>query len=123
MKGEKLMASAEKQLGHNPDGITAKGRMEDESIGAQKTTTYTLSITNDSVSNVKEVKVEAARIAGARVVVHPPHLNILVLEPGETENCVFLVHNPTNAVVTDYTLRNRISYAGRAHDFANFTRP
>jgi hypothetical protein len=123
MKGEQPMSSAEKQLGNDPEGMSAKGWMEDESIGAQQTTTYTLSITNNSVSERTNVKVEVARIAGAGVVVHPPHLTIPVLEPGETENRVFLVHNPTNTVVTNYTLRNRISYAGQVHDFANFTRP
>lgn len=125
MKGEKLMASSEKQLGYGPGRIRATGRMEDDSIGAQQTTTYTLSLTNDSIIDVKNIKVEVARIAGAGVVVHPPRLTILVLEPGETENRVFLVHNPTNDVVTDYTLRNRISHAEaeQVHDLDDFTRP
>jgi len=117
------MASAEKQLGY-VWGISATGRMEDESIGAQQTTTYTLSIANNgSDSDLTNVKVEVARIEGAGVVVHPPRLTIPVLERGETEHRVFLVHNPTNDVVTNYTLRNRISYAEEVHDFANFTRP
>ncbi len=123
MKGEKLMPSAQKHLGHCPGGISAKGWMEDESIGAQETTTYTLSNTNDSISPVENVVVDVKRIEGDRVVVHPPHLTILVLDPGETENRVFLVHNTTDEVATNYTLRNQISYAEQVYDLDNFTRP
>lgn len=120
------MASPEKHLG-NVGGISAKGRMEDETIGAQQTTTYTLSITNNNsfdgdLTNVK-VEVEKIEPKGKALAVHPPHVFIPVLERGETEHRVFLVHNTTNDVMTTYILRNRISYAGEVHDFANFTRP
>jgi uncharacterized repeat protein (TIGR01451 family) len=126
MKGEKLMASAEKYLGEDLVGISAKCRIEDEIIGAQETTTYTLSITNNSKANATNVKIDVTKAAGTEVVLHPPHLKILVLRPGETKNRVFLVHNPTNDAVTKYTLQNRISYAEAESesdgDFGEFTR-
>lgn len=120
------MASAEKHLG-NLGGISVTGRMEDETIGAQQTTTYTLSITNTDASDgdLTNVKVEVEKIEpkGKALAVHPPHVFIPVLERGETEHRVFLVHNTTNEVVTTYILQNRISYAEEVHEFANFTRP
>ncbi|GEM_PF-5563019 len=115
------MASAEKHLG-NVGGISVTGRMEDEIIGAQQTTTYTLSITNTDATDgdLTDVKVAVKMIGGK---VHPPHVKIPLLERGETEHRVFLVHNTTDDVVVEYSLQNQISYAEEVHDFAPFTRP
>ena len=116
------MPSAQEHLGHSPEGISAIGWMEEEKIGAQETTTYTLSITNDSGNRVEKVKVEVKPNELDGVKVHPPRLTILVLEPGETANRVFLVHNTTDDVATNYTLHNRISYAEQVHDLYTFSR-
>jgi hypothetical protein len=98
--------------------------MEDESIGANKTTDFFVKITNNSATPVPNYRVFVNRLAGA-VTVSPPNILIPRLDPGEMEECHFLVSNTTGAVQTNYTLRVRSTYFGGVitHTYDNFREP
>ena len=114
------------KLGNDPvlvNGIEATGKMEDEDIGAQKSTDFVISITNNSPTPIPNYRVYVSRIAGS-VVLSSSNVLIPLLEPDETEECRFQVRNPTNTVQTNYTFRVRSNYFGSIyHSYNNFHRP
>ena len=113
-------------LGNDPtltDGIVATGEMEDEDIGAQKSTEFIVKVTNNSSTAVPNYRVLVNRIAGA-VSLSPNNVLIPLLGKGETEECHFQVRNTTNTVQTNYTFRVRSTYFGAiTHQYDNFQRP
>lgn len=117
-----------------PDGIHATGEMLDESLGAQATTDFIVRITNNSNTPVPNFRVFVDRIAPTdpNVNLFPAHVHVVQLDPGETEECHFLVQNHTpGAVQTTFRFRVRSSYfgisdpaiGGATHEYNNFVRP
>lgn len=107
----------------NPNGIDATGQMDDETIGPQDTTTFTVKITNNSATAVANYRVFVNVVAGG-LTVFPDHIHFLQLQPGETEDAVFLVRNHTGAIQNAYTLGVRSNYFGAiTHTYDNFVRP
>lgn len=117
-----------------PDGIAATGEMLDESLGVGATTDFIVRVTNNAAIPVPNFRIFVDRIApptNANVNLFPAHVHIVQLDPGETEECHFLVHNHTGSVQTTFTFRVRSSYfgisnpaiGGATHQYDNFVRP
>jgi hypothetical protein len=108
--------------------------MLDENLGAQATTDFIVRVTNNSAIPVPNFTIFVNRITpptDPSINLFPASVQIVQLDPGETEECHFLVHNGTTDVQEDFTFRVRSSYFGIAdpaiggatHEYDNFVRP
>lgn len=110
----------------NPNGIDATAEMGDDDIGPGERTDFIVKITNNSSTSVKEFQVFVKKKTGSsKLVVMPSSDSILRLDPGETEECHFLVINKDKKnVQTQYTFGVQSQYFGLApHSYGDFVKP
>ena len=94
-----------------PDGIDVHGDIEDETIGKNKTVSYTISLKNKSTTSLANVKVRPSTTS-PDIEISTDELIITNLKQNEMENVVFQVKNITDpAVVVDtFTIQAEIEH-------------
>lgn len=105
-----------------PNGIEAAGDIGDETIGADRTTFYTISLKNNSSSDVSDVRIFANVVSGS-VTLSPPHVHLTRLRSGETEKATFIVWNHTTTMQDNFTISQEIHYGPFSYAYDNFELP
>ena len=89
--------------------INLTGRIENDHIEPQGFTNFAVIVENNAGINISDYIVFVQRTVG-ELMVYPGHALIAELVAGKTEECNFLVYNPSSDEQASFTFRIRTRY-------------
>jgi len=98
--------------------------MGDDTVGAQQTTDFVVTIENKSSSSLANFRVFVTDFTGvAGVSVFPGHVHIPELAENDTETCHFLVANHTGDTQETFEFQVQTDYGLGIKNYNNFVIP